>query len=96
MTHSVALNGGDAAILYALGDLLESAFGEVDVTVFDPDTVGPGPLRRVVDFPADGERLTADQPTGMTHTLVGGVPIRADGAMVPAGLAARPGEMLRG
>ncbi|MEZ4439944.1 MAG: polysaccharide pyruvyl transferase family protein [Polyangiaceae bacterium] len=37
VTHSVALNGGDAAILYALGDLLESAFGEVDVTVFDPD-----------------------------------------------------------
>ena len=25
--------------------------------VFDPATVAPGPLRRIRDFPADGERL---------------------------------------
>ena len=31
-----------------------------DVCVFDPATVGPGPLRRVRDFPADAERLTAE------------------------------------
>ena len=36
-----------------------------DITVFDPDTVAPGPLRRVRDFPADGERLVADAPVGM-------------------------------
>ena len=35
-----------------------------DLCVFDPDTVAPGPLRRVLDFPADGERLTADRPRG--------------------------------
>ena len=35
-----------------------------DITVFDPDTVAPGPLRRIHDFPADGERLTADAPDG--------------------------------
>ncbi len=43
-----------------------------DVVVFDPDLVAPGPLRRVRDFPADGERLTADQPSGMRHLLVNG------------------------
>ena len=56
---------------------------------------GPGPLRRVRDFPADGERLTADAPVGMTHTLVNGVPIRVDGAAAEEGLAARPGAVLR-
>ena len=66
-----------------------------DLCVFDPETVAPGPLRRVRDFPADGERLTADAPVGMTHTLVNGVPIRVDGAPDEEGLAARPGAVLR-
>jgi N-acyl-D-amino-acid deacylase len=66
-----------------------------DVTVFDPDTVAPGPLRRIRDFPADGERLTADAPSGMTHTLVNGVPIRVDGAPVPDATELRPGQVLR-
>ena len=67
-----------------------------DVTVFDPSTVAPGPLRRVRDFPADGERLTADAPVGMTHTLVNGTPIRVDGEVAPEAIAARPGALLRG
>ena len=66
-----------------------------DITVFDPATVAPGPLRRVRDFPADGERLTADQPSGMTHTVVNGVPIRVDGAPASDGLARKPGVVLR-
>jgi N-acyl-D-amino-acid deacylase len=61
-----------------------------DVCVFDPHTVGPGPLRRVRDFPANGERLTAEEPTGVRHVLVNGTPIRRDGAQLDsAGL--RPG-----
>src|SRR2546423_2818141 len=32
-----------------------------DICVFDPEAVGPGPLRRVRDFPAGGERLTAEE-----------------------------------
>ena len=50
-----------------------------DVCVFDPDTVGTGPTRRVRDFPAGAERLTAEEPTGVRHVLVNGTPIRVDG-----------------
>jgi len=53
-----------------------------DVCVFDPATVGPGPLRRVRDFPADGERLTAEEPTGVRHVLVNGTAIRRDGTQL--------------
>jgi N-acyl-D-aspartate/D-glutamate deacylase len=61
-----------------------------DVCVFDPQLVGTGPLRRVRDFPADGERLTAEEPTGVRHVLVNGTPIRVDGAQLDV-LASRPG-----
>ncbi|MFN8020172.1 MAG: amidohydrolase family protein [Acidimicrobiales bacterium] len=66
-----------------------------DVAVFDPATVAPGPLRRVRDFPADCERLTADQPQGMRHLLVNGVPVMRDGALVDDALDRRPGELVR-
>jgi N-acyl-D-aspartate/D-glutamate deacylase len=71
---------GEAADLFGFarrGYLRPGYWG--DVCVFDPDTVGPGPLRRVRDFPADGERLTAEDPTGIVHVLVNGTPIRRDG-----------------
>jgi N-acyl-D-aspartate/D-glutamate deacylase len=71
------------------GYLREGAWA--DVCVFDPAAVGPGPLRRVRDFPADGERLTAEEPTGVRHVLVNGVPVREDGAQVDLGSRARPG-----
>ena len=59
-----------------------------DVCVFDPETVGPGPTRRVRDFPADAERLTAEEPTGLRHVLVNGTPIRVDGTQLDG---VRPG-----
>ena len=87
----------EPAAVYGLTDRGTIEVGTAaDVAVFDPDTVAPGPLRRLRDFPADGERLTADQPVGMTHTLVNGVPIRVDGSPSDEGLADRPGQMLRG
>jgi N-acyl-D-aspartate/D-glutamate deacylase len=61
-----------------------------DVCVFDPATVGTGPTRRVRDFPADAERLTAEEPTGMRHVLVNGTPIRVDEVQVDSP-APRPG-----
>jgi N-acyl-D-aspartate/D-glutamate deacylase len=61
-----------------------------DLCVFDPQTVGTGPIVRVRDFPAGGERLTAEAPTGVRHVLVNGTPIRRDGAQL-AGRDLRPG-----
>jgi len=88
---------GEPAAVYGLADRGTIALGQAaDLCVFDPETVAPGPLRRIRDFPADGERLTADAPVGVTHTLVNGVPIRVDGVASEEGLAARPGTVLRG
>jgi N-acyl-D-aspartate/D-glutamate deacylase len=61
-----------------------------DVCVFDPDRVAPGPVRRVRDFPADGERLTAEEPAGVRHVLVNGTLIRTDGSQLDS-LEVRPG-----
>ena len=91
---------GEPAAVFGL-DAADGGRGRVevgmaaDITVFDPATVAPGPLRRIRDFPADGERLTADRPEGMRHTLVNGVPIRVDGAPDPEGLGRAPGRVLR-
>ncbi len=49
-----------------------------DITVFDPATVAPGPQRRLRDLPANGERLTNEEPTGMRHVVVNGTLIRTD------------------
>jgi N-acyl-D-amino-acid deacylase len=88
---------GEPASVYGLTDRGTIAPGKAaDITVFDPDTVAPGPLRRVYDFPANGERLVADAPVGVSHMMVNGVVIRADGAADVEGLTARPGRVLRG
>jgi len=71
------------------GVLREGAHG--DVCVFDPMTVAPGPTRRVRDFPADADRLTADAPVGIRHVLVGGTPIHEDGVSYATELESRPG-----
>ena len=86
----------EPAGVYGLDDRGSVEVGKAaDLVVFDPDTVAPGPLRRVVDFPANGDRLTADAPVGMTHTLVNGVPIRVDGQTMTAALERQPGTVLR-
>jgi N-acyl-D-amino-acid deacylase len=88
---------GEPAAVYGLVDRGTIALGQAaDLCVFDPETIAPGPLRRIRDFPADGERLTADAPVGVTHTLVNGVPIRVDGVSSEEGLTSRPGTVLRG
>jgi N-acyl-D-aspartate/D-glutamate deacylase len=72
---------GEPAAIFDLEDRGTLSVGHhADVVVFDADTVAPGPVRRVRDFPADAERLTADAPEGVTHVLVNGTPIREDGA----------------
>jgi N-acyl-D-aspartate/D-glutamate deacylase len=86
---------GEPARVFGLAERGTVEVGNAaDLCVFDPDTVDPGPLRRLYDFPAEGERLTADAPTGVTHVLVNGEPIRIDG--VPVDSPERPGVVLRG
>ena len=87
---------GQQADIFGFADrgyLRAGAFA--DVVVFDPDTVAPGPLRRVWDFPANGERLTADAPVGVHHVFVNGSPIRMDGAALPDVSDRRPGRLVR-
>jgi N-acyl-D-aspartate/D-glutamate deacylase len=92
LERAVRKLSGEAADLFGFvrrGYLREGY--QADVCVFDPQTVDPGPLRRVRDFPADAERLTADQPRGVRHVLVNGTPIRADERSLIDSLEERPG-----
>jgi N-acyl-D-aspartate/D-glutamate deacylase len=86
MEQAIRKLSGQQADLFGFTDrgyVRPGAFA--DVAVFDPATVAPGPVRRVRDFPANAERLTADAPIGMQHVVVNGAPIRIDGATVEAG-----------
>jgi len=80
-----------------LGDLLGIGRGYLregapaDVVVIDWEHLGPGPIRRVHDMPADGERLIADAPTGIDAIIVNGFPITESGKAIPGEL---PGTTL--
>ena len=66
-----------------------------DVVVLDWEKVAPGPIRRVADMPAGGDRLVADQPGGIDHVFVNGVAIRSEGRSVLDALDRLPGNVLR-
>jgi N-acyl-D-aspartate/D-glutamate deacylase len=66
-----------------------------DVAVLDWERLSPGPVRRVRDMPAGGERLVADAPRGIDWVLVNGVPIRAEGKPLVERLDRLPGAILR-
>jgi len=84
------------ADLFGFDDRGEIATGKAaDIVVFDPATVAPGPLRRVRDFPANAERLTADAPVGMDRLYVNGTPVIVDGKLQDDAVTARPGKVLR-
>ena len=96
LEHAIHKLTGEPAGVFGLADRGTLEVGKAaDVVVFDADTVAPGPLRRIRDFPADGERLVADQPVGVRHVLVNGTVIRADDAPVTGALEERPGRLLR-
>lgn len=65
-----------------------------DLTVFDPETVSSGRLRRSFDLPDGSERLVADQPVGMHHVMVNGALIRRDGQQLAQQPGDRPGRVL--
>jgi N-acyl-D-amino-acid deacylase len=84
------LTGEPADIFGFVGRGYVRAGHWADLCVFDPETVDKGPITRVRDFPADGERLTAEQPTGVRHVLVNGTPIREEERQLD-GVDRRPG-----
>jgi N-acyl-D-aspartate/D-glutamate deacylase len=79
------------ARLYGLRDRGRLAEGWVaDVVVFDPATVGPGPVHTRFDLPGDEGRVYGGAE-GIHHVLVNGVPcVRGDQL-----LESRPGTLLR-
>ena len=79
------------ARLYGLVDRGRLAPGYwADVVVFDPGTVGPGPLRTRSDLPGGARRLYAGSQ-GVEHVLVNGTSVVADGRLT----GAVPGRVLR-
>jgi N-acyl-D-aspartate/D-glutamate deacylase len=96
LERAVQMLSGDLARLLGLADRGTLEVGKAaDVVVFDPETVAPGPLRRVRDLPGNEERLVSDAPEGVAHVLVNGTQIRTDGAPAARDAAARPGRVLR-
>ena len=65
-----------------------------DVVVFDPKTVGPGPLKRVYDMPAGADRLVSEA-SGIDVVIVNGKLIRRDGKDAIADNDKLPGRLLR-
>ena len=64
-----------------------------DVVVFDPHTVGAGPLERVHDLPGGADRLIS-KPRGIDAVVVNGMVLPPPGASWPAGQPL-PGRLLR-
>ena len=96
LEHAIHKLTGEPAAVFGLDDRGTLEAGKAaDVVVFDPESVAPGPLRRIRDFPADGERLVADQPAGVRHVVVNGTVIREDEKVIDDALEQRPGRVLR-
>lgn len=66
-----------------------------DIFIFDPETIGAKPLRRVHDLPAGEDRLVSDA-LGVLAVIVNGTLIRRDGADVHDDSSqSLPGRLLR-
>jgi N-acyl-D-aspartate/D-glutamate deacylase len=61
-----------------------------DLMVFDPATIGPGPVRTVTDLPAGASRLYGEA-VGVAHVVVNGTPIVSHGVLS----GDEPGVLLR-
>ncbi len=96
----MSMEAGIRKLTGEIGDVLCTDRGYIregspaDVVVLDWERLATGPLRRVTDMPAHGERLIGDRPEGISHVLVNGVPISVDGASTLAGLDVLPGRTL--
>jgi len=86
---------GNAAEIFGITDRGRLVEGlAADVVVFDPDTVGAGPLERVHDFPAGADRLVS-QARGVDAVIVNGELLRRDGVDRITRSDQMPGKVLR-
>jgi N-acyl-D-amino-acid deacylase len=65
-----------------------------DIVIFDPETVGASPLRRVWDMPGGANRLVADA-SGIDAVIVNGTVVRRNGQDALDAAGALPGKLLR-
>ena len=65
-----------------------------DIVVFDPATVGAGPLRRVWDMPGGANRLVSDA-SGIDAVIVNGTVVRRNGEDALDAAGPLPGKLLR-
>ncbi|MEO6268848.1 MAG: amidohydrolase family protein, partial [Lautropia sp.] len=95
LERAVHMLTGRTAAVFGLTDRGLLQVGRpADVVVFDPATVGAGPLVRVHDLPAGADRLVS-YPSGIRHVLVNGVELPEAGVSPPDGWRL-PGRLLRG
>jgi N-acyl-D-aspartate/D-glutamate deacylase len=96
LEQAVRLLSARSAEIFGITDRGRLASGlAADVVVFDPDTIGCSPLRRVHDLPAGADRLVAEA-TGIRAVVVNGAVVRQNGADSVDGAGLLPGRLLRG
>lgn len=91
LEEAVHYLSGAPAELYGLherGRVVEGLCA--DLQVFDPATIGPGPVSMRFDLPGGAGRVYGEA-VGVHHVVVNGVPCVEGGEL----LAARPGRLLR-
>ena len=83
------------AEVFGISDRGRLAVGRpADVVVFDPETIGAGPLKRVHDQPGNANRLISEA-SGIDAVIVNGTILRRHGRDTLAADGALPGKLLR-
>ena len=83
------------AEVFGIGDRGRLAEGwPADIVVFDPATVGAGPLKRVWDFPGGANRLISEA-SGIDAVIVNGTILRRHNKDAVAADGKLPGRLLR-